>query len=580
MTTFHVYKPTGELLLESDLDALSATRAVVFSVADHLSLASSVPAAAAVLAALVKDEDGWTLAAATQTDEISDGSRAAPDVHLVPGVTYRLAGLLFRVERSSSSSPYTILWRLRSVRTVRADAVLDGRNAVGTRPGGTDPEVNPAVAGSVLLEFVVTPAGLEVTTAAAQKPLAVPFGALFAVGPFEGLVLPAADAAAALKTSQPLAWPGRRVRRHVLAAAAVVAVVVLAAAYVSLDAREAAAELARPRGAVETASATNAEITVAASADDLLVYNMHFLRTLPGILGAVPVPMENFLTDRGVLLAHDPSVAAKVAFVRDVRAIQLAIQARDWARLRNLLAVADASEFTFFDGDGFLADARELSRFVSETLPAFFSEASRVGSDKFSAAGDAVADAFASLADNRFMTGAVAREERESAGKRFRVLGAYVAVRDAFLAGTGSVTAVSAAYTGVEQAFAAASGPVSSNLVARERATLAAGVTKAAATVASGHEEVLADLAAFGERLGIDRTLTVAWRARGTAAAAALDAKFRELYAAYRLAAADDGATRADILRRMLALGPSSNRFYSWALREKARLQSSAEIKK
>ena len=79
MEKLKIFSKGGETLLERDL--AGAERPLMILAGEKPELVEVVPSGADVLGALVRDEDGWTLASAKADMPVSSGPKSGSDFH-------------------------------------------------------------------------------------------------------------------------------------------------------------------------------------------------------------------------------------------------------------------------------------------------------------------------------------------------------------------------------------------------------------------------------------------------------------------------------------------------------------------
>ena len=571
-----IFSTNGEMLLERDL--AEVVKPLMLLAGDAPQLVEAVPQGAEVLGALVRDEDGWTLASAKDDLPVSSGPKTGTDFHLTAGVACALGPWVFRIEREGANAGTVLLWRVGSS-AIAADPLIQGRNDVASSKDGAY-AVNPAVAGAELCSIFPTSDGVDVTVVDGSQRLSVPFATLFSVGPFQGMALPAADAAAAVKSGRPFGWPARSTRAGLMAMLILVGLAALAALAL-VKKRQALDTLLAARHGPELVSRTLAADDTKNTDEDALVYQNSFFNALPLILKASRSPITRDLLQRGRQISgHVGGVKAKdnekqirdiMRFLKDVDDIQDAAQKGDWSALKNTLAAADRAMFTRCDADMFYEDAQEVVDFVTVALPKFFVSASEVAAEGFKDTEKQIQTYFDALKDNLFMSGDIVRRERDNAEMRWEALASYVPARERFLG--------SPADPGVElrDAWADFVDVFGSDDVAfapmlkHERERLVAAILDRAGTAKSVS---LIRLCELGEAVGVDNAKLAEWRKRAAEARKELSSQYREKYSDYRMrAAVAPGAKETlAILDEMIALGLSDNSFHQWALREKARV--------
>ena len=574
-----IFSTNGDLALERDLAGVE--KPLMLLAGDAPQLVETVPQGAEVLGALVRDEDGWTLASAKDNVPVSSGPKTGTDFHLTAGVACALGPWVFLIEREGAGTGTVLLWRVGSS-TVVADPLVQGRNLVATGKDGAQ-AVNPAVAGAELCSIFPTSDGVDVTGADGEQRLSVPFATLFAVGPFQGMALPAADAAAAVKSGRPFGWPARRTRAGLMAMLLLAGLVALAALALVKQKRTVDVQLAARRG--PELVARDLVGTAAVDTDeDVLVYQNSFFRSIPLILTADRSPITRDLLQRGrQIVGHLGGAKAKenektirdiMRFLQSVDDIQSAAQKGDWVALKGTLAQVDRPMFTRCDADAFYEDAQEIAEFVTVALPKFFVAASEAGPGGFKEAGMRIKTSYEGMKDNVFLSGEIIRRERDNVRLRWQVLTAYVTARTRFLetsADTG--TELRDAWADLVDVFDTTDADDKSftPMLRRERERLADEILKRAD---AANEVSLIRLCELGEAVGVDNAKLAEWRNRAAEARKVLSRQYREMYSDYRIRAAvapDAPETRA-VLDAMIALGLTDNSFHQWAEREKERV--------
>ena len=571
-----IFSANGEVLLERDLTEVA--KPLMLLAGEVPQLVETVPQGADVLGALVRDEDGWTLASAKDDMPVSSGPKTGTDFHLTAGVACALGAWVFRIEREGSDTGTVLLWRVGSS-AVAADPLVQGRNQVATVQNEAY-AVNPAVAGAELCSIFPTAEGVDVMVpdAGAQR-LSVPFGTLFAVGRFQGMALPASEAAAAVKSGRPFGWPARRTRAGLMAMLLVIGLVALVALAFTKEKASVDKLIGAKRGPEQVARKLAADVNN--TDEDALVYQSSFFRSLPFILQASRSPITRDLIKRGEQISghvggtnakeYEEEIKDIMKFLKAVDDIQDAAQKGNWASLKKTLAAADRKMFTRCDADKFYSDAQELADFITVELPKFFVSASAIGASGSDEGEKRIHMRFRALMDNLFMSGKIAHRERDSAEQRWQAISAYVQARARFLASSGDFgTDLRDAWADLVDVFDSGDD-MFAPMIKRERQLLKDEIMKRAAAATSVS---LIRLCALGEAVGVDRTQLTQWQARATAARKELARKYREKYSDYRMRAAVAPAAPETlaVLDEMIALGLEDNSFHQWALREKGRV--------
>ena len=572
-----IFSLNGDLLLERDLADIAKPLMILSG--DTPQLVESVSAGADVIGALVRDEDGWTLASAKADMPVTSGPKSGADFHLTAGIACALGPWVFRIEREGSMTGIVLLWRVGPSAIV-ADPLSEGRNVVASTRDGSY-SVNPAVPGAELCAVFPTAAGVDVITMGeGGSRLSVPFATQFAVGPFRAIALPAADAAAAVKSGHPFGWVSRKTRTGLLAMMLLVGVVCLGALAIVKQKGKVEAAVAAKHGAVEVErfGAVGGDII---TDEDVLVYRVSFFRSLPLILKATRSPITRDLILRGEQLVgklggesakrNEADIKAFVRFLKDVDAIHVAVAKGDWTALKETIAKADKTMFTTCDADAFYKDAQEIADFVTVVLPKYLSSISELGSKDLPAAQSKLSVYFDGMLDNILMSGEVVRRERDTAYERWLVLSDYIPAREKFISGTDAGgMALLGAWADFVDAFDP-DDPAFAPMVKREREQLVNTILKRAASADSVE---LIRLCALGETVGVAESKLGEWRVRAAAARRKLATRYREMYADYRMraAVAPGAKDTLAVLDEMVALGLEDNPFHQWALREKERV--------
>lgn len=568
-----VYSLDGQLLHERDISG--QVNPLMLTAGDRPELVEVADPGVEVIGALVRDGDGWTLVSRKNDMLVTSGPKSGPELQLTVGIACEFAGVVYRLEREGAVSGDVLVWRFEGA--YATDPLEQGRNIVGSRPGSTTLEVNPAVLGSELCEVYPTALGADIVTVGAEASrLSVPKGTLFAVGLFQGMVLDAADAAKAMKGGNPFGWPARGTRQALLAAIVFLGLVGLGGVFLEKELSKARLQI-RSRVGAEQVAYANVAGRKAISDEDVLVYELAFYRSLPSVLVATSSRVATDLIKRGQQLESSPAIRKEVAFLKDVEAIQSAVSRGDWPQLGKILAAVDRAMFTKCDGDIFYADALEISEFITKALPRLMAEVSKPGSKDFASAGVTLSRYFKNMEDNIFMSGEVIRRERDAAFARWEALSAYVPARDAYLKDVKDTgQALLEAWIGVEDVFGG-DDPATASLVADERKRISEALL---ARAEKAQDVALIKLCDLGEAVGVDPKALSQWRKRADVARRKLSRRYRELYGDYRMkaAVAPGAPDTLAILDKMVALGLPEDRFHEWALRELERVKAAPSV--
>ena len=578
-----IYTMGGKVLLERDLPS-DRRPVMIVGGAEAPSLVESVESDADVVGALVPDEDGWTLASYKPETPVVSGPKTVPDMHLTAGVACSLGQWVFRIDRDAASAGDVLLWRVGSS-AVAADALLHGRNIVAATDGGGY-AVNPAVSGVELCEIFPTEDGVDVVTDGSSR-LSVPYATLFSVGRFQAMVLKSEDAARAVKSGSPFSWPARGIRQALMCGLIVVGVVVLAAAALVRERTSVEVDIAARHGAERIERGRRQTQQEEWSDEDIFIYRLTCLRTIPSLLKADRSKITTDLINRGEQLLGHAGLATNdtavvrgvrrlVRFLGDVDTIQGAVHKGDWAKLKETLSKSDSEMFLTYDAGTFYDDASEINKFVTEELPKFLAASARLGAKDFAESRDRLKELFEDMSDNIFMSGDIVRRERDLAQERWEALSSYVPVRDRFVSDVNATCdGLAAVWADLVDVFDPTDAAFAS-LIAHERSLIEKALVEKAA---AADDLALMRILDIGETVGVAEEKLAEWRGRATAARNAISEKYRRLYADYRLraAVAPDARETLAVLDEMLSLGMPDNQFHMWAVREKEKVRSKKE---
>ncbi len=588
MEIIKVFSASGDIALERDLAGIDKPLMIIAG--EKPQLVEVVPPGAEVLGALLRDEDGWTLASAKADTPVVSGPKSGSDFHLAAGVPCAIGPWIFRIEREGALAGTVLLWRVGSS-AVAADPLLPGRNIVSSVGDGSY-AVNPAVGGVELCSIFPTADGADVSAGGeASERLAVPFATLFGVGRFQGMVMSAEDAAKAVKSGSPLSWPSRATRSGLMAMLLLIGLISLAA--LSIVKKTSALEdlLARKTGPelVERKLAGDAALS---SDEDALVFESTFFKTIPLLTTSERSPLTHNLIRRArQILDHlqGPAIEnnrrmleEKLSLLQAIDDIQASAHKGDWNALRQTLAAIDRSKFINCDADAFYDDAVEVADFVTDVLPKFFIAVANDDADAAKGEGARLNEYFDALKDNIFMSGEIVRRERDIAQIRWDALSAYIKARNAFLASPAASSAdLRDAWADLADAFDLDDDDNTfAPMLEHERAELAKAILKRGSENAEPVE--LVNLCSLGETIGINDAKLADWRKRVDDVRRDLYARYRKMYSDYRMlcAVSPESPDAVKILDSMIALGLEDNQFHKWALREKERVsaKSSNEI--
>ncbi len=573
-----VFSLEGVELMERNLS--SETKPLMILAGDSPRIVDTVPQGSEVLGALVRDEDGWTLASAKSDVPVSSGPKSGADFHLTAGISCSLGPWLFRIEREGTATGTVLLWKVGASNVV-ADPLIAGRNVVSVSKDGSY-AVNSAVPGEELCDIYLASDGIEVIPRGGDaRRIVVSCATVFSSGPFQAMALPAAEAALAVKSGNPFSWPGRKTRSGVMASLLLCGLVCLAAlSFVKMKSSVDDA-VAQKGGAEEIARKLTDDTMTGFSNEDVLVYKFAFYRSLPLITGPERSPITRDLISRGKQLSghiggyyskeNEKSIAKIVSFLKSVDAIQAAIASGDWPGIKETLAKCDKEMFVKCDAEVFRSDAQKIADFVMVDLPKFMSSISELGVKDVDKLKTTATAKFDGLKDNMFMSGEVVSRERATYRERRDVLFAYVAARNRFLASEGAPDAelvglwadFLVAFEAEDETFA--------KMVDRERRLLADAVEKRASKIEPVDLKNLCDL---GASVGVDASKLSRWSSAADAARKVVLDKCRDMYSEYRMRSAQSrrAPETLALLDRIIAQGLEDSSYYKWAVRERERL--------
>lgn len=583
MELLHIYGPDGGELPSEDLSDRPRS-VLICRGGDRIALSESAPAHAEVVAALVRNEDGWALASASPEVMVSAGPKSAPDMQLLPGLVCSIAGYSFRLERDQAASGCTLLWRYDRSKVV-ADAVVAGRNIVAENVADGRPCVNPALAGDTLFEFFPAADGVDVVTGIGEKRnrMSVSVGTLFSVGGFEAMYLSSQDAALAMKTASPFSWPSRKPRRGLLLGLLALVALAAVAGSVAVRRQSLRARLAAPQYAQQVEPMFG-HVQYQDSSDRETIYEVQFYRALPDILRADPSPLAEDLIRIGLLpqFTNNTAAARRVTFLQDVTKIQQLVRTGRWDELKSVLDGIDEEMFTLSDAQDFRHDAFEVMEFVTVAQPEVVRKALD-GSMSPEAAMDEWKGRFVALQkDNLFMTGVTLKRELARSASRKESILAFVAARGRLVekgaeATADEIAALTDAFCDLRDQLLEAAY---SNVLAVTVGTLREAVTGAAGELLKLPDgeandiriSKLVPLADLAGQLGVEDADTEPWRTRAKGAGERLALLYQQLYQRYRLKASNDLALGMSVLDEMIAIGYRESPYYRWAVREKERI--------
>ena len=392
-----------------------------------LELASAAPAGAKVLAALVRDEDGWVLASPDPERPVRSGTKSSGSLPLMPGSACSVGDYVFLLDSDVAASGDVLLWRIDKS-PIASENAMAGRNVVAAdslRDGVMT--VNPAVPGRELFSFYPTVEGLDVVMHDGGR-MSIPRRACFAVGGFEGVLLPADEALAALKTSRPFAYPSRHVRRRLLASLAGAIAVFCGAALLGRHANSVERLADAPHGAAREQGKGACDIRIPEGND--AAYLLSLFRDMPVLLGPKPTAEARDYLARTANLTSTQLVTRAKAFLENVLAIQESVRSEDWPALSNALAHASRGDFVIVNGLPFLEDARQVSAFANELVPSSGVRICSATLDERRGIETAITNALVALSGNRFCESESFRSYCARLNGQYDVLKGYFRVSD------------------------------------------------------------------------------------------------------------------------------------------------------
>ncbi len=561
----------GRKVLERELAAEKGPLLVVASAGGGLSLAASAAAGDDVLGALVRGEDGWSLASAKAGADVVSGPKRASAQPMLAGQQLALGGYVFKLEGEASQSGRVLVWRLgRS--PVAADAVLSGRNVVTFDAAAGAAAVNPPIQDDVLFEFYPGVHGVEVVSRAGDHLTVAPDEA-FELGDFRAIVLPRADAAAAMKTRNPFAWPSRKARRVLALSAAAILGVLLFAGLVNW--RAAALESHAQSGLkLAQRAEARAHLDVSVLDDDKYLFMFTFYRDLPLILQA----KESLVTHDLLKRLEDVSDAKDLKPVKTL--IESVVQCQRGMATDRLDLIDDVlqnvprSFFEAYGADAFYDDVVEVCDLVRQSLPEIVIRETVYGSGNVESLYSRIEKAVMGLSDNRFMQAESVRNFIELTRGNVEALRAYVTARDTLLGKPGqaavetpeTIADVTRTFAVLVSAVDGMSGMEAYVPFLDREKTLLCGRLAAW----TSRIDLLGAVVDLAEVVDVDAAQLEAWRKRATAQRRAIDEQVRRLYREYRLKVRNEPKRAKEILDEILKASDADrkNPFRVWAERE------------
>ena len=569
----------GQKVLEREMATESGPLLVV-AAADGLKLAASAAKGDDVIGALVRNDDGWLLASAKPGVDVVAGPKRASELPLLVGQRAKLGGYVFAVEGASAQSGRVVIWRLgRS--PVTADVVLSGRNVVTYDESKGVVAVNPAIQDCPLCEFYPGVHGVEVVSRSGAH-LTVEPGGIFEIGDFRAIVLPHADAAEALKTRNPFAWPSRKARRLLLASVAALAGVLVAALFVN----ESAASLetfARSRAKVAQKVEPKAHLSGEALNDDRYLFLFTFYRDLPLALRPKENQTVHDLINRVEDLADEGLMPIKT-MLEAVLKCQRGIAANRWVLIDDVLKNVPRQLFVVYGADTFYDDVVEVNELVRESLPDIVLHASEYGHEEIGTLYAKIEAALDNLKDNQFRDVETVTAFVAEVKTNISLLKGYVQARNALL-GTSqkapvetadAIAEVTRTLATLESAIDGVEGLEGYvPLLEREKKLLRERIETWTMRV-----DLLGEVVNLAEVVNVDPAKLAAWRKLARAQQREIDDRVRHLYREYRLKVRNEPARAQEILGEILKASEADarNPFRLWAEREKKKDGKAIEL--
>lgn len=573
MELLKILNAGGRELLVRDL---AKERGPLLVIADGEGVRLDVAAAPddRVIGAVIRTEDGWNLATSDASSPVVAGAKSGGDLPLVGGSALMLGGFVFRLESDVAVSGRVLLWRVDRG-PVSSENVVSGRNVVAVDGLSERLAVNPAVARATLCEFYPSAEGIEVIAADGSR-LSVPAAHIFACGSFEGIVLEASEALAAMKTRHPFSYPSRHVRERLLFALVGAAAVFFAAAFLNRMARNAESRLSESRGAVRIAPTWKGG-GVATYSGDAYLYMLSAYREMPLILGPRPSPSAADLIRRAEQLKDDPDVVRMAAFLRQVTELQKVVLSCRWSELDVLLAKVDREMFVRTDGLEFLNDIRELSVCANSTAPRLTYEFTDLACTNRLELQEKAEKAISDLDDNVFIQAPEVKRYLDQATIVRDEAMAYVKARERVLEKGEGLAELRAVFSRLRDLL---DGPAYAPLFERETKLWQTYLTKRIADILAECDKSdgntadatsLSGLCDLAEDMGVSPERRQGWNEAVKRIGRKLETRCQKLYQQYRLTAGSHPEEAARILDELVVISAGNEKFNTWARREKAR---------
>lgn len=563
----------GETVLTRDLAEEKGPLLVVVT-AGAVALQGDAKAGDDVLGALVRDDDGWSLASAKAEAEVVSGPKRANSLPLLAGQPLLLGGFVFKIEGESTQSGRVLLWRV-GASPVAADSIIAGRNAVVYDVSSRRAAVNPALEENVLFEFYPDGEGIEVVSRAGEH-LAVGPNEVFEVGDFRALVLSHADATEAMKSRNPFAWPSRRARRLLVTSLTTILGILVVAGFVNRSASS-LEDLATRRARIAQKVDAKAHLDIDVLDDEKYLFLFTFYRDLPLILQAEEALATRDLVKRIDDLADREDLRPIRTLLEAVIKCQRGIASDRWSLIEEVLKEVPRSLFETYGADSFYDDILEIDDLVRQSLPDIVIKATAYGHEDVASLYLSIETALANLNDNRFRTVAGLEAFVTDVQTNISYLREYIDARNALL-GTSTqppvetaqaIAAVTRTLATIESVLVGSEGLSGyAPLITREKALLK---DRLAAWVARpGLAGATVDLA---EVVGVEEDVLESWRQRAVEARRAANERVRRLYRAYRLSSREDAAKARAILDEIVeeTQDDDESPFADWARRERVK---------
>lgn len=583
MEILKIMQTKGKATLERELPA-DPGPFLVIERDGALEITTSAVSGTKILAALLRDEDGWVLASPDPLVPVRSGTKSDGSLPLLPGSSCSVGQYVFLLDSDAAMSGDVLLWCIDKS-PIAAENAMAGRNTVAAdslRDGVMT--VNPAVPGQELFSFYPTAEGLDIAMPDGGR-MSVARRVCFSVGGFEGVLLPADEAIAALKTARPFAYPSRIVRRRLFFAVAGAVVLFCGAVLLGryADSVERLAEA--PHGIVRVPGRGICDVQIYANNDT--TYLLSLYRDMPVILGSKPTAEARDHLARVSSLTDTQLVVRATRLLQDVLSIQESIQNEEWAGLSNRLAHVGRKEFVIVNGLPFLADSQRVSDFANEIVPAAAMRICSATPSERKEIEGSITNALAGLEGNRFCGSESFRAYCTRLGRQYDVLKDYFEISDRIRSHSDTlvpeeVEALRAAYLEVLRA----GDRDVPGLLAKVQGDLRAFTARWFTSLADDFERSPSfkpELAAIGTlydlagEIETDEATLKSWKARKQAIVRYGETSARAAYEKYRLTRYGKSPETLALLDEIIHIGSCAGRFATWAREEKRRLTEAEE---